>query len=120
MSLPQTNTGWKATLAQACRLNKNEGESLILAILNISPRRVPAFADTAAITEEGMVVCGFKKRDGHLIPAIAIGSVDWCRDQVRRIADREKLNDVDRLALFIEFQKWIVVDLRAAGKANLQ
>lgn len=112
--------GWKARLTFACRNASSEGESLVLAILGVTPRRCPAFADNAVITEDGIVYTGFKKRDGSLLGCTPIGSVVWVRDEVRRIADREKLDDADRKALFIEFHKWFVVDMRAAGKANLQ
>ena len=117
-----TNTPltWKARLATACRPNKTEGDALVLAILGVSPRRCPAFADNAAIDEDGVVWAGFKKRDGTQVSYTAIGSAEWVRDQVRRVADRERLGDDDRKALFAEVHKWFVVDMRAAGKATLQ
>jgi len=110
---------WRARLADHCREAKSEGEAMILAILHVSPRRCPAFADNAGIDKDGIVWSTFKKRNGELVTLAPLGRAEWCRDQVRRITDRLRLDDDERTALFDEFRKWIAVDLRAAGKAEL-
>jgi hypothetical protein len=73
----------------------------------------PCFAGTASITQDGRVICNMLDRDGDLIIGVQIFASEaafiyaW-----RRLADRLKLSDLDRMAMFDAVQNWVTADHR--------
>jgi hypothetical protein len=111
------------TLAQRCVENCERGSQLraiVEAVFHVSPRQLPAFADTCAITSDGYVICAFKDKFGRLHHGALVCDTDDLTRNFRGLADHMKLDDKERQALFAELHKWIAVDCRAAGKAPLK
>jgi hypothetical protein len=73
----------------------------------------PCFTGTASITHDGRVICNMLDRDGDLIIGVTIfASEDKFVLAFRRLADRLKLDDDDRKALFEAVQNWVTADHR--------
>lgn len=74
----------------------------------------PPFLTTAAkIDKTGAIVADVCDRDGtiHKDEVIFVNEVQM-RDQFRKLADRMKFNDADRIELFKYAQRWVVADRR--------
>lgn len=81
------------------------------------PRNGMAFGPTCDILLDGTVITNFRNF-GKWTPDTKIGDVTSMRDNMRRLADHCKLNDADRLALFVELNKWVRKDHRALAEAE--
>lgn len=73
----------------------------------------PCFTGTAHITDTGRVVCNMIDADGAMIIGVTVFErEDQLTGEFRRMADRLKLNDGERKALFEAVQDWVVADHR--------
>jgi len=110
---------WQQRLVDATHGASTQTGAIALAMLHVWPRTCPAYGDEGVITSSGMVLAAFKDREGDYAPLVPVGMIGDIVDDFRRVADHLKLNDADRVAMFVELQKWISVDMRAVGKAPL-
>lgn len=89
--------------------------AIIMAMLAKEPRSGPAFGKNCDILEDGMVVTPVR-RNGKWGAPERLGTTIDVRNNLRTLCDHCKLNDADRLALFIEFGKWIRKDHRVRSE----
>lgn len=111
---------WEGKCFLACHGRAPETAAILLAVLHISPRPLPAYADTSVVTADGLWKADFKDKDGFLTSGKVLGKVETVVGQFQRLADAAKLDDAERLELFTKLQQWVAVDYRAMGKANLE
>jgi hypothetical protein len=74
----------------------------------------PPYLTTAAkIDKSGAIVADVCDRDGTIHKdEVIFASEQQMQDQFRKLADRLKLNDSDRIELFKYAQRWVVADRR--------
>jgi len=74
---------------------------------------LPCLVTAARISKTGAVVADVVDRDGfkHLRTPLYPNEM-MLRDEFRRLADRLKLNDADRVEMFKAVQRWVVADMR--------
>lgn len=72
----------------------------------------PFLRGYAQIMPSGAVVCEMVDRDGRSMPSVIYDTQDRLLGDFRRLADRLKLKDEDRVTLFAVLGKWIVKDAR--------
>lgn len=73
---------------------------------------LPQFTGCAAIAKNGKVICGLIDRDRNKRVEVVYDSDDEMVGDMRRLADRLKLNDTDRIALMAAVKRWVVMDAR--------
>jgi hypothetical protein len=86
-----------------------------MAMLAKQPKKGMAFGQTADISEDGYFETMIRQLGKWCAPT-RIGTVEAVRDNVRRLADHCKLEDVERNALFEELRKWVKRDRRAKSE----
>lgn len=72
----------------------------------------PFIYSYATINKSGMVCAEMIGRDGRKKIVGLYTSDILMRDDFRRIADRLKFSDAERIAMFAVLKKWVVADLR--------
>jgi hypothetical protein len=78
--------------------------------LKIKP---PCWTGTAHVTKDGRVVCNMIDGDGAMIIGVTVFErEDQLTGEFRRMADRLRLDDTERRALFDAVQMWVVADHR--------
>lgn len=86
----------------------------VLAILGWQHgRKPPRFGSRAVINAEGMVFSNAQNADGKMFKNECLGRLQDLTDSFRGLADRLKLNDLEREEMFGELRKWFVHDARA-------
>jgi len=88
--------------------------AITMAVLHVSPRPLPALADNAIISDDGMVVCAAKDSRGHSF-FVTVDSIVRVRDNFRGLADHLKLSDTEREEMFDALRKWFIRDFRATS-----
>jgi hypothetical protein len=74
------------------------------------------YSGYARIVQSGQVVCMYHEKDGNglwwkgFVPVY--DSEEKFRGDMRRLADRLKLDDADRIEMFAVLQKWVARDER--------
>ena len=105
---------WQHRAVKETGGNQSQIGCIVLAILGWqSGRKPPRFGSIAIINHQGFVITNFQKRDGTILQAHAIGTVDDIVGGLRKLCDALKFNDLDREEVFAEFRKWIAHDYRA-------
>lgn len=97
--------------------NQSTGEQTMLgcilrAVLGKQRGGLPAFGETAYITEDGKVISDMKGRDGVLSRNVFICTSKDLEKEFRRLADHLKLDDDDRKDMFKRVVQWISKDHR--------
>jgi hypothetical protein len=104
---------------------KRRQATALLCILTSMHRRVrddlspildgifPRFGDACKITASGQVLAKFQTAPGEPIREQLVGTTKQIEGAMRRCADRCKLTDDERKALFAWFNDWIQEDKRA-------
>jgi len=73
----------------------------------------PFYCTAAKVSKTGIIVADLVDRDGKIHKDSAVFASEMeMRDQFRRLADRLKLSDPDRIELFKCAQRWVVADRR--------
>lgn len=72
----------------------------------------PFLCGYATIMRSGRVACDVTASDGTIYRAAIYRTKDEFVGEMRKLADKLKLNDADRTEMFAVLQKWIVADLR--------
>jgi len=85
---------------------------LLRVVFGKSDLEPPFLIGYATINKAGIVCCEMKRRDGMRCIAGIYRSEIAMRDDFRKLADRLKLSDADRVALFGVLKKWVTCDLR--------
>lgn len=79
----------------------------------------PFMCSAAKVNKAGWVVADVAMRDGRIAKDAKIfASEIELRDEMRRLADRIKLSDADRVQFFAAVQKWVVADQRLDPTMN--
>lgn len=99
-------------LLVAAMQGDRETHVLIMAVLGLRPHTPPAIGIRAEIHEDGWVYTNGIDRSGAYWPELKVISVIGLRDVFRYLADRVKLSDADRVALFDHVRRWITADKR--------
>lgn len=95
----------------------NYDEALLPLLMTIFPGfqsiKPPALCTAGRIDKEGAVVASLVERSGRIVKDYRLYRNEIeLRDDFRRLADELKLNDSDRIELFMCLQKWVVADRR--------
>lgn len=77
-----------------------------------TPMPLPCLLSAAKIDKTGAVVGDVQGQFGKKTDAVLYETEAHLRDDFRRLADRLKLNDQDRIELFKCVQRWVVADRR--------
>lgn len=86
----------------------------VLAILGWQHgRKPPRFGSRAVINAGGMVFSNAQNADGRMFKNECLGRLQDLTDSFRGLADRLKLNDLEREEMFEELRKWFAHDARA-------
>jgi hypothetical protein len=73
----------------------------------------PFYCTAAKVDKAGRVVADVVTKDGQIVKdAKVFDNEEQLRDAFRRLADRLKMNDSDRIELFKCVQCWVVADRR--------
>lgn len=73
----------------------------------------PFYCTAGKVDKAGRVVADVVTRTGEIVKdAEVFASEEKLRDEFRRLADRLKLSDPDRIELFKCVQRWVVADRR--------
>lgn len=121
----QFREGWQCRVLKKSRDSRAVVLSILAhnfedAILTICQAIWPDFAgldrgliSAGKIDKAGRVVADYAEKDGSITANKVIYNNDIeYRDDMRRIADRLKLSDQDRLEFFTCVKRWLVADLR--------
>jgi hypothetical protein len=74
---------------------------------------LPALVTAAKIDKTGAVVANMCGTDGVILKDVVLFRTEIeMRDAFRRLADRMKFNDPDRIEMFKYVQRWVVADRR--------
>lgn len=117
--LGKVRAGWQFRAEQYTRGNQSLAGAILLGVLKRTPHKPPAIGHKAAVNSDGYVFASYVDGDGKFHKARAVCYVDQLRDTFRDLADKLKLDDADRAAMFAEIKKWIVKDYRAKSDENL-
>jgi hypothetical protein len=115
----KVRASWQFRAEQYTRGNATVAGAILLGVLKRKPHKPPAIGSKAAINTDGMVYASYMAPDGTLHRYYPICHADQLRDTFRDLADKLKLDDKDRLAMFDEVKKWIVKDFRAKPDEDL-
>jgi hypothetical protein len=105
---------WRVVLAV---LAHNFADALLVLLKvtypNFAGLKRPLILGGATIERSGKITCDVIK-DGAAVPELEViyDSQDELVADFRRLADRLKLNDDDRLGMITAVQRWVVADLR--------
>jgi hypothetical protein len=73
----------------------------------------PFYCSAGKVNKSGAIVADVVKADGSIVKDVAVYRNETeMRDTFRRLADRLKLNDADRVELFGAVKRWVVADRR--------
>lgn len=73
----------------------------------------PFYCTAAKVDKAGRVVADVVTKDGQVVKDAKVFDDEiQMRDAFRRLADRLKLSDPDRIELFKSVQRWVVADRR--------
>jgi len=73
---------------------------------------LPCLCSSAKIGYTGAIFAEVMLEDGRKEKRLIYFSSQELQDDMRRLADRAKLTDVERLELFVAVKKWVVADFR--------
>jgi hypothetical protein len=86
---------------------------LPLAVPGFTEPSLPCLVSAAKVAKSGAVIADVIDRMGRRVKdAVVYRTETALRDDFRRLADRLKLNDPDRVELFKCVQRWVVADRR--------
>lgn len=80
----------------------------------------PYLTTAAKISKTGAIVADVCERDGTIKEEVIFVSETQMRDTFRKLADRLKLSDADRIEMFKCAQRWVVADRRLDPTMNPQ
>lgn len=91
----------------------HEAMPVWLEMAGLAEPPLPCLVSAARISKSGTVVADVIDRMGfHIRDAVIYRSELLLRDDFRKLADRLKLSDPDRIELFKCVQRWVVADRR--------
>ena len=91
----------------------DEAMPALLALADLDEPPLPCLVSAARISKSGAVVADVVDRMGTRIrDAVIYRNEFLLRDDFRKLADRLKLSDTDRIELFKCVQRWVVADRR--------
>jgi hypothetical protein len=95
----------------------NYDDALLVLLQTIFPGfqsiQPPALCTAGRIDKSGAVVANLVERSGRIVKDYQLYRDEIAlRDDFRRLADELKLDDSDRIELFICLQRWVVADRR--------
>ena len=112
--MPNDEDRWQHRAVKETGGNQSQIGCIVLAILGWQHgRKPPRFGKIAVINHQGFVITNFQKRDGTILQAHAIGTVQDIVGGLRKLSDALNLCDLDREEMMAEFRKWIAHDYRA-------
>ena len=109
---------WHAMAIIAEKGNQSKLGCIIIAMLGYMPKHAPRLRGLAVILPDGTLTADMDLGNGRGFLATPLGPVAEIRDDLRRLADRLKLEDAERVDLFDQFRKWVVRDLRAKSELH--
>lgn len=114
------NAHWKLRIINATRGNQTQMGAVCLAILNHTPNRRPYFKGLGTIDAQGVIWALFYARGPeNLIPKmVPVCHVNDYNAELKRLADKCKMDDREVSELFAEARKWIERDARAKSSLN--
>lgn len=73
----------------------------------------PFYCSAAKVAKSGRVVADVVTKNGNVVKdSLVFESEEKLRDEFRRLADRLKLSDADRVEMFDAVKRWVVADRR--------
>jgi hypothetical protein len=72
---------------------------------------LPHLISAGRISRGGKVFVRWMNEHGS-IETKSFGSLDWLETAMRKVADRVRLSDVERMAMFVAIARWLVADFR--------
>lgn len=98
-------------------LSHTYDEALVVLLQAVFPGyaglKPPALVSAGRIAKSGAIVADFMNADGTISRnAVIYRSETALRDDFRKLADRLKLNDADRIEMFKVVLRWVVADTR--------
>ena len=93
-------------------------EHVVLTMIQVAnPHRheplLPCIASNPVVAKSGAIVADVIMPNHHVAKdAVIYGSKGKLRDDFRRLADRLRLSDADRIEMFKCVQRWVVADRR--------
>jgi hypothetical protein len=115
------NDTWQMRALKATGYNTTKLGMIMMAVVGMPVHHPPMISMRrgAVIDEDGWVLADVMLPGQNRFRATVLGSLRDIVDNFRRVADREKFSDADRVALFRELHKWAATDLRARGKVEI-
>ncbi len=105
---------WQHRAVQETGGNTTIMGMFVLAVLGWQHgRKPPRFGSKAVINAEGIVIAHAQNKEGRMFRNENLGHIQDLVDSFRGLADRLKLDDVEREEMFAELRKWFVHDARA-------
>lgn len=112
--VPEKYEAWQHRAVKMTGGNTTNMGCFVLAILGWQHgRKPPRFGSKAAIDAEGMVFSNCQDKDGKMYKSECLGHLSHITDSFKGLADKLKLNDLERIEMFDELRKWFVHDERA-------
>ena len=110
---------WQHRAVRETGGNQTKLGCYVLAVLNWQHgRHPPRFGSKARINADGYLVTNVQEADRRIHRDMVVDTVQEVTDSFRGLADRLKLSDAEREALFAELRKWIAHDDRANQTAE--
>ena len=114
-ALAETGGHMAQVLLSVLAHNFDEAMPVLLRIVfpGFTSIAAPFYCTAAKLGKSGQVVADVVTKDGLVVKdAKVFDSEIQMRDAFRRLADRLKLNDSDRIEMFKCVQRWVVADRR--------
>lgn len=110
---PEQAESWQAkVLEETGGRSRPLGLAVIAALGYNRKGKYPIVSEKAYIDLSGKLIALYKANRFANAQAFVFGSVSGFNDDLRRVADKCKLTDPDRIAFFEKMRSWIVKDER--------